>query len=181
MNKQTFRHYSLKMFCDAIKTGRLKELADNCKVLYDLRDRVLGFISGETQERIQLTSGEVFTLWNSIPKEATLSDVIYLFNELATLDFIPHDSFVWREKIKEKYVVHRVLKYFVNQRVEFYFDNSFYGWNLENETGQTLAHVAAVHGLLPKDFNQWDMKDKYGTTVGMIHSFFLLAGDTSEN
>lgn len=184
MNMQSYRHYSFKMFSDTIKSGRLKELADQCNVLYDLRDRIIQFNSGKSDVKVQLTSEEVFTLWNCITKETTqisLIDIIYLFNELAFLDFIPHGSFVWKEKINEKHIVHQVLKYFLNQRGQFYFDNSFYGWKLENENGQTLAHVAAVHGLLPDTFNQWDMKDKYGTTVGMVHSFFLLAGTTLEN
>jgi hypothetical protein len=36
------------------------------------------------------------------------------------------------------------------------------------KTGTTIAHVAAEHGLLPPDFDQWDLADKYGRTVADI-------------
>jgi hypothetical protein len=34
--------------------------------------------------------------------------------------------------------------------------------------GLTVAHLAAMRGRLPYDFDQWDLKDKKGQTVADI-------------
>lgn len=182
MIKITARHFYLKNIAGAITTGRYQELADNCNVLYDLRDRINKYINNETDEFPKFLNEEISVLWIGVASKTASNKIISLINTLAEVDLIPHDSFLWDMKLDGKYIVHAVLRHLAQQNPSYcYFDNSFYGWKLENENGQTLAHVAAVHGLLPDDFNQWDMKDKYGTTVGMVHSFFLLAGTTLEN
>jgi hypothetical protein len=44
----------------------------------------------------------------------------------------------------------------------------FNQWNLTNEHGWSVAHVAAYCGHLPDDFNQWDLVDNNGTTVAHV-------------
>ena len=38
-------------------------------------------------------------------------------------------------------------------------------WGIANIAGCTVAHVAAIHGLSRWGFERWDMSDKYGWTV----------------
>lgn len=43
---------------------------------------------------------------------------------------------------------------------------NFNQWEIKNDLGETLGHYAAYSGLLPKDYNQWELKmEKTGLTV----------------
>jgi hypothetical protein len=41
----------------------------------------------------------------------------------------------------------------------------FNTWEMADENGTTIAHMAARFGHLPSDFNQWELADKDGWTV----------------
>ena len=49
-----------------------------------------------------------------------------------------------------------------------YLPADFDQWDLADEDGCTVAHVAAYCGKLPPDFDQWDLANKYGWTVSHI-------------
>lgn len=39
---------------------------------------------------------------------------------------------------------------------------------IANHTGWSIAHVAAVHNILPEDFNNWHLIDNQGVTVADV-------------
>jgi len=44
----------------------------------------------------------------------------------------------------------------------------FNQWDLAEKNGYTVAHIAAEYGYLPTNFDQWDLADKSGWTVAHI-------------
>jgi len=45
-------------------------------------------------------------------------------------------------------------------------------WELADENGRTVAHVAAEQGHLPADFDQWELADKNGKTVAHVAAMY---------
>ncbi len=41
----------------------------------------------------------------------------------------------------------------------------FAEWEMKDEQGNPLAHFAAMHGLLPEGFEQWELANKFGITT----------------
>ena len=56
-----------------------------------------------------------------------------------------------------------VYNYMINNHGKF--PDGFDQWDLKDEYGCTIAHIAAYHDYLPKDFNQWDLINDDGWTV----------------
>lgn len=45
----------------------------------------------------------------------------------------------------------------------------FNQWGVVDKNGWAVAHQAAVWGNLPHDFNQWDLKDRNDQTVKEVY------------
>lgn len=41
----------------------------------------------------------------------------------------------------------------------------FAEWEMKDEQGNPLAHFAAMHGLLPEGFEQWELANEFGITT----------------
>jgi hypothetical protein len=50
-------------------------------------------------------------------------------------------------------------------------------WAVTGEDGKTVAHYAAIHGLLPYGFEQWGLPDKHGFTVRELWDVFQNKGE----
>ncbi len=54
-----------------------------------------------------------------------------------------------------------------------YIPEGFYQWHLENIKHMCIAHLAALNGLLPATFKDWNLTDYNGYTVSDVIRFNL--------
>jgi len=54
-----------------------------------------------------------------------------------------------------------------------YIPEGFYQWHLENSKHKCIAHLAALNGLLPATFKDWNLTDYNGYTVSDVIRFNL--------
>ncbi|WP_419607609.1 ankyrin repeat domain-containing protein [Thiolapillus sp.] len=63
------------------------------------------------------------------------------------------------------------LKKLFEQAVEGNLPPDFDQWGLKDDWGSSVAHVAAKHGHLPPEFDQWGIMNDEGWTVAHSAAF----------
>ena len=86
----------------------------------------------------------------------------FLVDLIKSTKTIPEDLFPWdweRTSGRNSPPIGHVIGMFCK------LSRDFTRWDWADETGRTIAHVAASNGNLPDDFDRWDLVDGQGQTV----------------
>lgn len=119
------------------------------------------------------------SVFNETIKRIEKENIVYpttdsFISALIMDQLIDKDSLIWSISYASGTIAHFLFRH----RSEYSnLTNDFYGWHLVDSKGLTVAHIAASKGALPDDFDKWEIKDVYGTTVGTVQSLCQLMNE----